>query len=171
MSRHRAIDEKRNEIEFGDLGNSLGLLLRLAQIRVFEVFFEKLAHHELKPSEFTMLWLIGLNPAARQGDIARRIRIKAAHMTKLVSRAVDLGLVTRIVPDDDRRSVRLLLTDAGERLLEEKKRDFTTYLTHENLGLSDRDLAELIRLLRVFNGIEPNRASSAEDLADRRKAQ
>ena len=68
-------------------------------IALFEIFFEKLAHHGLKPGEFTMLWLIGLNPDTRQGDIARRIRIKPAHMTKLVGRAVDAGLVTRIVPE------------------------------------------------------------------------
>ena len=94
MNRHLAIEDTLDEIDFGEMGHSLGLLLRLAQIRVFEIFFEKLAHHGLKPGEFTMLWLIGLNPDTRQGDIARRIRIKPAHMTKLVSRAVDAGLVT-----------------------------------------------------------------------------
>jgi DNA-binding MarR family transcriptional regulator len=141
-------------IDFGEMGNSLGLLLRLAQVRVFEIFFEKLAHHGLKPGEFTMLWLIGLNPDTRQGDIARRIRIKPAHMTKLVSRAVDAGLVTRIVPEDDRRSVRLRLTSAGERFVAERKSDFTTYLAEENIGLSDDDFAELVRLLRIFNGME-----------------
>ena len=142
------------DIDFGEMGHSLGLLLRLAQIRVFEIFFEKLAHHGLKPGEFTMLWLIGLNPDTRQGDIAKRIRIKPAHMTKLVSRAVDAGLVTRLIPDDDRRSVRLRLTAEGERFVADKKREFTTYLAQENIGLSDRDFAELIRLLRVFNGME-----------------
>lgn len=141
-------------IEFGEIGYSLGLLLRLAQLRVFSIFFDKLAHYGLKPGEFTLLWLIGLNPDTRQGDIARRLRIKPAHMTKLVGRAVDVGFVTREVPDDDRRSVRLRLTPEGERFIAERKVEFTTYLAEENIGLSDRDFAELIRLLRVFNGME-----------------
>ena len=141
-------------IDFGEMGHSLGLLLRLAQLRVFEIFYDKLAHHGLKPGEFTMLWLIGLNPDTRQGDIARRIRIKPAHMTKLVGRAVDAGLVARIVPDDDRRSVRLRLTEAGERFVAEQKREFLTYLAHENIGLAEDDFAELVRLLRIFNGME-----------------
>lgn len=154
MNKQTLPKETEAVIDFGEMGHSLGLLLRLAQIRVFEIFFEKLAHHGLKPGEFTMLWLIGLNPDTRQGDIAKRIRIKPAHMTKLVSRAVDAGLVTRLIPDDDRRSVQLRLTDAGERFVAEKKREFTTYLAEENIGLSDDDFAELVRLLRVFNGME-----------------
>lgn len=157
MNERIAEDLVEDTIDFGEMGHSLGLLLRLAQIRVFEIFYERLAHHGLKPGEFTMLWLIGLNPDTRQGDIARRIRIKPAHMTKLVGRAVDAGLVTRIVPDDDRRSVRLRLTPAGKRFVAEKKREFTSYLAQENIGLSDDDFAELVRLLRVFNGMEAPR--------------
>ncbi|MEQ9037572.1 MAG: MarR family transcriptional regulator [Silicimonas sp.] len=154
MNKQTLPNPPEDAIDFGEMGHSLGLLLRLAQVRVFEIFFEKLAHHGLKPGEFTMLWLIGLNPDTRQGDIARRIRIKPAHMTKLVGRAVDADLVTRVVPDDDRRSVRLRLTAQGERFVADKKREFMTYLAEENIGLSDRDFGELVRLLRVFNGME-----------------
>lgn len=154
MNRQMVSEPKADFIEFGEMGHSLGLLLRLAQIRVFDIFYQKLAHHGLKPGEFTMLWLIGLNPDTRQGDIARRIRIKPAHMTKLVGRAVDAGLVTRTVPEDDRRSVRLRLTSKGQAFVDEKKREFLSYLKHENIGLSGKDFAELVRLLRVFNGME-----------------
>ncbi len=157
MNREVIPDRDSDTLDFGEMGNSLGLLLRLAQVRVFEIFYEKLAHHGLKPGEFTMLWLIGLNPDSRQGDIARRIRIKPAHMTKLVSRAVDAGLVERIMAEDDRRSVRLRLTAEGERFIEEKKREFLTYLAHENIGLSGADFSELIRILRLFNGMEAPR--------------
>jgi DNA-binding MarR family transcriptional regulator len=143
-----------NDIEFGEMGHSLGLLLRLAQLRVFEIFYKRLAHHGLKPGEFTMLRLIGLNPDTRQGDIARRVRIKPAHMTKLVGRAVNAGRVERVVPDEDRRSVCLRLTPKGERMLVDMSREFTAYLPQENVGLSDKDFEELIRLLRKFNGME-----------------
>ena len=100
-------------IEFGEMANSLGLMIRLAQVRLFDAFYQNLAHHGLKPGEFTVLWVIGLNPGARQGLVARKLRIKPAHMTKLIQRAVDKGLVERIVPADDRRSVRLQLTGEG----------------------------------------------------------
>jgi len=157
MNQRVVPEPKAGDLDFGEMGHSLGLLLRLGQVRVFDIFYQRLAHHGLKPGEFTMLWLIGLNPDTRQGDIARRIRIKPAHMTKLVGRAVDSGLVARTVPKDDRRSVCLRLTTDGTAFVEEKKREFMSYLKHENIGLSGEDFAELVRLLRVFNGMEAGR--------------
>ncbi len=154
MNRQIVADTPLDSLDFGEMRDSLGLQLRLAQVRVFDLFYDKLAHHGLKPGEFTMLRLIGLNPDARQGDIARHLRIKPAHMTKLVSRAVEAGLVDRAVPEDDRRSVRLHLTAEGERFVEEKKREFVTYLKHEPHGLSEQEYSDLVRLLQVFNRME-----------------
>lgn len=144
-------------LHFGEIGNSLGLLLRLAQVRVFGVFYDKLSHHGLKPGEFTVLWLISLNPGSRQGSIARQIRIKPAHMTKLISRVVDAGLVERVIPKDDRRSIKLWLTEQGEQFVGENKREFLNYLKHENSGLSEDEFGQLIHLLRVFNGMEASK--------------
>lgn len=157
MKTQRASEMLIDSLDFGEMRDSLGLQLRLAQVQVFEIFYEKLAHHGLKPGEFTILRIIGLNPDARQGDIARHLRIKPAHMTKLVSRAVEAGLVDRTIPEDDRRSVRLNLTEEGETFVAEKKREFVSYLKHESLGLSEADFSELIRLLQVFNGMGTER--------------
>ena len=157
MNQRLRPEPASDDIDFGEMGHSLGLLLRLAQVRVFALFYDKLGHHGLKPGEFTVLWLIGLNPDSRQGDIARHVRIKPAHMTKLIGRAVEAGLVTRTIPEDDRRSVRLRLTDAGEAFVADKKREFLGYVAQENIGLKEDDFAELIRLLRVFNGMESPR--------------
>lgn len=147
-----ALDE--DDIDFGEMAGSLGLLLRLAQVKVFDSFFENLAHHGLKPGEFTMLWLIGLNPETRQGVIARRLRIKPAHMTKLVSRAVDKGLVERIVPDEDRRSVMLRLTEKGRRFVAEKKPEFLNFIAKENTAFDAAEFSTLVRLLQKFNGMK-----------------
>lgn len=147
-----ALDE--DDIDFGEMAGSLGLLLRLAQVKVFDSFYENLAHHGLKPGEFTMLWLIGLNPGTRQGVLARRLRIKPAHMTKLVSRAVDKGLVERIVPDEDRRSVMLMLTDNGQRFVADKKPEFLNFIAKENTAFNESEFATLVCLLQKFNGME-----------------
>lgn len=145
-----------DRIEFGEMLSSLGLMLRLAQVRVFDSFFENLSQHGLKPGEFTMLWVIGLNPETRQGAIARKLRIKPAHMTKLVQRAVDAGHVERVIPDDDRRSVRLRLTDAGETFVKDRKPDFLNFIAKENTNLSDDEFRTLVALLQKFNGMEPD---------------
>lgn len=154
MNRPLGRDMTEDAIDFGEMAGSLGLLLRLAQVKVFDSFYENLAHHGLKPGEFTMLWLIGLNPETRQGVIARRLRIKPAHMTKLVGRAVDKGFVERVVPDDDRRSVFLRLTDEGQRFVDDKRPEFLNFVARENTALEEEDFAALIRLLQKFNGME-----------------
>ncbi len=146
-----------DDIDFGEMGRSLGLLLRLAQVKVFDSFYEHLAHHGLKPGEFTMLCLIGLNPDTRQGVLARRLRIKPAHMTKLVSRAVKKGLVERLVPDEDRRSVFLRLTDKGWRFVEDKKPEFQNFIATESTPFDDAEFETLIKLLQKFNGMETSR--------------
>ncbi|GHF34004.1 MarR family winged helix-turn-helix transcriptional regulator [Seohaeicola zhoushanensis] len=141
-------------IAFGELSASLGLMLRLAQVRLFDGFYEDLGQHGLKPGEFTVLWVIGLNPEARQGLIARKLRIKPAHMTKLVQRAVDRGLVERIIPEEDRRSVRLRLTPEGEDFVAARKPDFLTHISREHSRLTPDELGTLIAILQKFNGLE-----------------
>ena len=101
-------------LDLGDLPRSLGFMLRLAQISSFAHFFREFADCDVKPGEFTVIWVIGLNPGVKQGALARTLHIKPAHMTKLVQRMVRDGLVRREIPSEDRRSVRLSLTPAGE---------------------------------------------------------
>jgi DNA-binding MarR family transcriptional regulator len=149
--RETAADE---EIVLGEIASSLGFLLRLAQVKVFDDFFEALSAQGLRPGEFTMLWVIALNPGVRQGVIARKLRIKPAHMTKLVQRAVDAGRIARSVPGDDRRSVHLRLTPAGERFVEENRPWLLRQFARENAILDEQEFAMLIRLLQKFSGLE-----------------
>jgi len=140
-------------VDLGELTTSIGFLLRLAQVRVFDAFYERLETLGLKPGEFTVLWVIGLNPGLRQGAVARRLAIKPAHMTKLVQRMVHAGLVRRVIPRDDRRSVRLSLTGKGQAFVAAHKDAFLGFHRAERGKLTDDDCARLGRLLRKFNGI------------------
>ena len=92
---NKAAFPDEDAIDFGDLTRSVGFLLRMAQLQSFDMFFARLAKHGLKPGEFTLLWVVGLNPGLRQGSLARRLRIKPAHMTKLVQRLVAADLLAR----------------------------------------------------------------------------
>ena len=157
MNRPALNQPAGEDVAFGEIASSLGFLLRLAQVKVFNEFFRRLSRHGLKPGEFTMLWVIGLNPEVRQGVIARKLRIKPAHMTKLVQRAVDEGRLERHVPDDDRRSVHLRLTAEGERFVETNKPEFLDFLEKEKTNLTETEFRTLIGLLQKFNGMEDAR--------------
>jgi DNA-binding MarR family transcriptional regulator len=143
-----------DEVDLGELTSSLGFLLRMAQLRVFDAFFENLAQYDLKPGEFTVLWVIGLNPDLRQGTLAECLSIRPAHMTKLVQRLVKAGLVRRRTPEDDRRSVHLALTAQGRDFVASHKKDFLAFHRLERGQLSKAEAAMLCSLLRKFTGIE-----------------
>lgn len=140
-------------IELGEMAGSLGFLLRIAQVQVFDEFYAALSVHGMKPGEFTVLWVIHLNPGLRQGTIARALHIKPAHMTKLVARLADAGYISRIIPTDDRRSVRLMLTSTGKAFVRKNRDDLINFHKAERSRLDDDEFEQFAALLRKFTGI------------------
>lgn len=138
------------DLDLGPLRSSLGFTLRMAQLRAFERYFEVLGATELSPGEFATLVVINSNPQASQGEVARALKIKPAHMTKLVVRLVDAGLVQRHVPIKDRRSVRLKLTDEGQRFLRANQASYLHAPSIQSAGISDKEQDELLRMLWAF---------------------
>lgn len=154
MTNQAQILDDNDTVNLGEITTSLGFLLRMAQLRAFDFFFDTLGAHEIRPGEFTVLWVIGLNPGSRQGTIARRLNIKPAHMTKLVSRLVAAGWVTRTIPVNDRRSVRLALTAEGEAFVAHYRERFLQAHLAERSNLSADEAETLIALLRRYAGLE-----------------
>jgi len=136
-----------DELDLGDLSKSLGFLVRLAQVRFYDIFFEAFDGQDIRPGIITLLWVIDLNPGARQGALARVLNIKPAHMTKTVQRLVSTGYVDRHVPPEDRRSVMLSLTDAGKAQLETLRQNFMQVQASEQIGLTETETEHLRVLL------------------------
>ncbi|WP_373353616.1 MarR family winged helix-turn-helix transcriptional regulator [Pseudoroseicyclus sp. CXY001] len=139
-------------VELGELGTSLGFMMRIAQLRLFERFFERFGGLDLKPGEFSLLWVIHLNPGIRQGGLAHALRIKPAHMTKLIRKLEEQGIVTRHIPDDDRRSVELTLTEPGKRFVEERQADFFGADDYHGNALTRAERLQLAELLQKYCG-------------------
>jgi DNA-binding MarR family transcriptional regulator len=136
-----------DQVDLGALTGSLGFLLRLAQVRIYAQFFAAFAGTPVKPGEYSVLWVIDLNPGVPQGTLARVLSIKPAHMTKLVQRLVEAGQVARETPATDRRAVHLTLTPAGQAHLDRYRAAFLNVHAAERTGLSERESADLLRLL------------------------
>lgn len=150
MSSPASEESADEDIDLGEMTASIGFLLRMAQVQAFDAFYDQLAQFGIKPGEFTVLWIIGLNPEQRQGTIARKLAIKPAHMTKLIQRQVKAGYVNRSVLEGDRRSVRLSLTQEGADFVAKYKNDFLGYHQTERDRLSEVESEHLCRLLRKF---------------------
>lgn len=141
-------------VDLGDLPRSVGFMIRMAQAINYESFFRTFEDKTLKPGEFSVIWVIALNPEIKQGTLAQTLNIKPAHMTKLVQRFVNAGLVDRTVPPEDRRSIRLTLTDAGRTYFSKHRAGFLKVHDTEGIGLTRDETEQLLELLQklVFKG-------------------
>ncbi|MFW2542262.1 MarR family winged helix-turn-helix transcriptional regulator [Primorskyibacter sp. 2E107] len=140
-------------LDYGELAGSLGFLLRLSQLQSFAGFFSGMEGFDVRPGEISVLMLLAQNPGVRQGVLARALMIKRAHMTKMVRAMETAGIVTRTVPEDDRRSVELWLTDKGKARLDTMQAPFLAHETRNASVLSATEEAQLKTLLRKYLGL------------------
>jgi DNA-binding MarR family transcriptional regulator len=143
-----------DEVDLGSLEDSIGFLLRIAQMRIFQQFFVALGELGLRPGEISVLLVIQRNPAIRQGMLGQHLMIKPAHMTKLIRTFEAQGLVARHIPDDNRRAVELNLTPAGERFVKEKAPLFFRHERTRNDNLNAEERRDFKRLLRKLTGLQ-----------------
>ena len=95
-------------------------------IRQFLQFSEDAARREhLEPQQHQMLLVIRASDAAAGptvGEVAEQLFIRHHSAVGLADRLEEHGLIERARPDDDRRHVRLRLTERGEEVLEQLSR-------------------------------------------------
>lgn len=142
-------------VSFGPMENSIGFLLRIAQLAVSEATFAELNRRDVPIGEFTILLSVDLNPGIRQGVLADRLRIKWSNMTKLVRSLEERGLIVRQVPPDDRRAIALRITDAGHAQVESHKDLVLGAIERSVPSLSEQEKQVLLGLLRKVAGWPP----------------
>lgn len=137
-------------IRLGRLATDLGFLLRLAQVKVYERYFREHGDRHINPGEFSVLWAISHNPGIRQNVLCQQLIIKRSHMTKLVRSLEDRELVSRRVPDDDRRGVELTITEKGRIIVDEIASWFFPFEDALGARMDVADREELKALLLKF---------------------
>ncbi|MFN3547163.1 MAG: MarR family winged helix-turn-helix transcriptional regulator [Mesorhizobium sp.] len=145
----------KGDVSLGALERSAGLILRIAQLTVFEHFFEVFGQSDIKISEFTVLYAIAENPDVRQGVLADVLKIKWPNMTKLVRALEERGLIERVVPPENRRSVHLRVTPAGRRQIAVSQEQMYRSERMALGMLDDEEYAQLLRLSRKIAGWPP----------------
>lgn len=127
----------------------LGRLYALAGEKVESVF----AAHGLQRGEFDVLAALRrsgtpyeLNPSV----LADTLMLSRAGMTGRLDRLEQAGLVRRIADANDRRAVRVALTDGGLELIDVVVTEHFGNETRMLSVLSDQDLAHLDRIARIL---------------------
>jgi MarR family transcriptional regulator, temperature-dependent positive regulator of motility len=147
------------------------LARRFQQIAVAVFLTEvEAAGYDLTPVQYAALATIKTNPGIDQITLAGLIAYDRTTITGVVDRLVQKGLLLRRASSRDRRARELELTEAGRRTLraitpavEEAQRSLVR-------GLTDKETAELMRLLRkaIAAGNELSRAPLREAAAGER---
>lgn len=147
--------KEQANILFGDFEHSAGFVLNIAQLASSKALYGLMDDEGFKSSEFTILLSIAENPNVRQGKLADVLQIKWSNMTKLVRSLEARDLVERVIPPDDRRSVRLVLTDEGRAVLEAGRLKMIE-ADRKALGMLDDDeYRQLLSLARKVAGWAP----------------
>jgi DNA-binding MarR family transcriptional regulator len=94
------------------------------------------------------LFELGQGTSLRLHDLAERMGVSAPTASRSVDALHEHGLVERAVDPDARRAVRVGLTPAGTRLLEERKAKAKAALAPAVAALSETERATLTELLR-----------------------
>jgi DNA-binding MarR family transcriptional regulator len=82
----------------------------------------------------------------RMNELAERILYSKSGLTRVVDKMDEAGLVRRVRPENDRRSIFVLLTDEGRSTLERARRHHRHGIEeHFSQHLADSDVKALIR--------------------------
>jgi len=88
---------------------SLGVAMR----RVSKLYADALADHDITPPQLFVLSCLQSQDGQRVRELADRVCLDASSLTGLLDRTERIGLVERRSDPEDRRALRIHLTEAG----------------------------------------------------------
>jgi DNA-binding MarR family transcriptional regulator len=106
-------------VDLGLIGESMGFLLKRAQMAVFHDFIRTFATADIRPAQFSVLSVIERNPGLKQSQVSTALSIKRTNFVPLLDGLEARGLVKRKPAATDRRSHALHLTAKGQALMEQ----------------------------------------------------
>ena len=105
----------------GDLAETIGFRLRLAQIAAYRHFEGSLGRYGIAPRYLGLLAIIEHHPGQPQGRLAEAIALKRSSIVPIIDRLEADDLVERRPSPNDRRHKALWLTPKGKRAVTELK--------------------------------------------------
>ena len=135
------------------------------RLRAWRLYFESaLALVDVLDSEFELAsglpvrWydvLVHLEETPdglRMNELAERILYSKSGFTRVVDRPEEAGLVRRLRPESDRRSILVVLTDEGRSTMEQARLHHRHWIEqHFSRHLSDTDIKALTRALEKLS--------------------
>ena len=135
------------KLDFSTLHATTGFMVRIAQLQIFQAFFDCFSGRGVTTGGYSALVAIRDNPGIQQGTLADCMLIKRSNMTKLINSLVARELVERRVSASDKRAVDLHLTPRGTALLAQIADDAVQHDLEVTRTLSSAERAQLLDYL------------------------
>ena len=147
---HARRDVIAREIGLDALAGHAGYAVRRFQIWIFQDFIRTLEAVDIRPTQYSVMTVIGANPGLSQMAVAKRLGIERARVVHLLDSLEDRNLVSRVQSATDRRSHALHLTARGRSSLAQFKRLAAEHERHvaEKIGKENRE--RLLQILSAF---------------------
>jgi DNA-binding MarR family transcriptional regulator len=139
-----------DEIGLDALAGHAGYAVRRFQIWIFQDFIRTLGAVDIRPTQYSVMTVIGANPGLSQMAVAKRLGIERARLVHLLDSLEHRDLLSRIRSATDRRSHALHLTARGKTALAQFKRLAAEHERHvaEKIGKANRE--KLLEILSAF---------------------
>lgn len=148
LARNPAASASADNVDFGPLAGWIGFHLRMAQIASFQSFAREARDVDLSPGRFAALMVIGRNPGLSQTALSRSIGSDKSTLTPALEDLVRRGLVRRTRMQSDRRTYRLMLTAAGEKMLRNLTQCAQRHEDNLDSVVGARERAQFLRTLQ-----------------------
>lgn len=144
--------------------NALSSLFRAANAVRAELTNRVLRTYDLTWTGFVVLWVVWIWDGMETRHAAESAAISKATLTGVVRTLETRGWITRTTDTQDRRLVRLQLTEDGIALMEKLYPEFNAIESEIVSGLSARNVSSMTRNLRaIVTAIEEPTAPRNEE--------
>jgi len=151
-----------------DLGDYVPYLVnRVGSIIADQFGVEALAEHRLSIAMWRVMAVLASRGGQRQIDLADLTSIDASTLSRLVTRLVRMGLVTRTRSANSNREVAVKLSAKGDSLVARLIPIARAFERDVIVGLSPEDLGVIKRCLRRMYGNMKTRTAAAEPRSKR----
>jgi DNA-binding MarR family transcriptional regulator len=137
-----------------DYSQAPGYLIRRAHQTSMAIFAEELAAYEVTSLQFAILQALVDEPGADQISVAQLVALDPATCGSVIMRLEERGWLRREASPTDKRRKLLWLTPEGEKKAVDMKKPARKVQQRLLQGLSERDQAQLVALLKRVSGIE-----------------
>jgi DNA-binding MarR family transcriptional regulator len=135
-------------IDSSRLEGLVGYNARRASLAIIEVFVERMAVHDLRIIEFSILSLVAHNPGITSRQLSGTLGILPPNLVGLVNTLEKRSLVERQPHPVDGRAVGLHLTPEGEALVTASESTVDALEIEATSNLTTTERKTLIRLLQ-----------------------